>query len=127
MTDLFDYQDTITMYEVSSGTYSNSKSVVSSSDVPCVFLQNTQMSRSRFQDSVDSDAVCYVDPLNSFVQSKFNRLEGMYILAPLFGAGDSGSWYKVTDVIVNRDHLLGNEIDNIELRLKKSVALPGVS
>lgn len=127
MTELFEYQDTITIYEVAPGAYSNNKTVVSSASVPAVFIQNTQLNRSRYQDSVDSDATCYVDPLNSFVSGKFNRLEGMYVLAPLFGSGDSQSWYKVIDVTVNRDHLLDNEIDNIELRLKKSDPLPGVS
>lgn len=127
MSRLFEYQDTATFYKVASGSYSNSKTVVSSSSVSCVFLQNTQLGRSRFQDSIESDAVCYPDPENSWIVSNYNRLEGMYILAPLYGSGDSVSWYKVVSATVNRDHLLDNEIDNIELRLKKSDALPGIS
>lgn len=126
MIDL-NYQDVATFVKVSSGGYGNDKTVTQQIDIPVIFLQNTQASHSRFQDSIESDAICYVDPFNSFVINNYNRLEGMYILQPLFGSADSQSWYKIISVTVNRDHLLGNEIDNIELRLKKTTPIAGVS
>ena len=121
------YQDTATFVKVTSDGYSSDKTVTQQVDIGVVFVQNTQMSRSSFQDSIDSDAICWVDPEDAFVMENFNRLEGMYILEPLFGSADSQSWYKITDVTVNRDHLLSNEIDNIELALKKTRPIPGVS
>lgn len=121
------YQDTLTFVSVESGGYSNKKTSTQQVDVPAMFIQNTGFSRSQAQDAVDADAICYPDPESAFIQEKFNRLEGLYVLAPLFGAGDEQSWYKVVESVVNRDHLLTNKIDNIELRLKKTKAIAGVS
>jgi hypothetical protein len=50
----------------------------------------------------------------------------MYILAPLFGVDDPNGWFKIVDVTINRDHLLNNVIDNVELKLKKTRPIPGV-
>jgi hypothetical protein len=121
------YQDTATFVKVTTSGYGNDKEVQSRASVPVIFIQNTQFSRSNFQDSVESDAICFPDPENDFVVANYHRLEGMYVLAPLFGSGDEQSWYKVVDVTTNRDHLLENETDNIELRLKKTRPIPGVS
>lgn len=121
------YQDTVTFVKVTPGGYGNNKTVSQQAEVNVIFEQDTGFSHSNFQDAVDSDAICRPDPTNAFVIANFNRLEGMYILAPLFGAANDPSWYKVTDVIVNRDTLLNNEIDNIELGLKKTSPIPGVS
>ena len=121
------YQDTATFVKVSSGGYGNDKTVTQQIDIPVVFIQNTQLNHARFQDSIDSDAICFVDPNDPFVIENYHRLEGMYILEPLFGAGDDASWYKIIDVTTNRDHLLGNMTDNVELKLKKTRPIAGVS
>lgn len=124
---LFEYQDTVTFVKVTSSEYGNDKVASSYDDVRCVFLQDTAFVHGGYRDNVDSDAVCYPDPESTFVKNNYSRLEGMYILASLFGSGASDSWYKVENVIVNRDHLLSNQIDNIELRLKKTRPIAGVS
>ncbi len=121
------YQDSATFIEVASSGYSGDKTVVERATVNCLLVQNTQFSHSSFQDAIEADYIMWVDPENTFVSGNYNRLEGMYVIVSPFGAGDSISWYKVTDVTVNRDHLLENEINNIELRLKKTEALPNVS
>lgn len=127
MTNYLHYQDIVTFYKVTSGNYANSKSVSSYADVPVIFIQNTKLTHNDFQDNTDSDAICYPDPSNSFIIANFNRLEGMYIQAILFGVGSADSWYKIEVVNVNRDHLLTNTIDNIELLLKKTEPIAGVS
>lgn len=127
MTLELDYPDTSTFVVVQSGEYGNSKTMLEQFDVPVIFLQATQFRHTSFQDQVDADAVCYPDFTNEFIVDHVNRLEGMYVLEPLYGAADSIAWYKITQVVVNRDHLLDNEIDNIECRLKKAMAIPGVS
>lgn len=127
MSDLLNYQDLTTFVLAQSSGYGNNKTVDVQGDVEVIFIQNTQFRRFGYQDQIDADAICFPNPLNTFITTHFNRLEGMYILAPLFGASDTVAWFKVTQVIVNRDHLLENEIDNIELRLKKASAIPGVS
>lgn len=121
------YPDTATFVKVSSGGYSNNKVVVSQDCVPVIFLQNTGYTRSNNQDGVDSDAVCFPDPFDPFVTDNHYRLEGMYILAPFFDASDEEGWYKVTRVTVNRDHLLNNQVRNVEILLKKTSRIPGVS
>lgn len=124
---LFEYQDSATFVKVSSSGYSNNKSVEEQSDVSVVFIQSTGFNRSSFRDNVTADATCFPDPENTFILANHDRLEGMYILAPLFGINDDEGWYKVISVAVNRDHLLSNQIDNIELRLKKTRKIGGVS
>lgn len=126
MSDL-EYQDSPTFVKVTPGPYANDKVVIAQEVVPSTFLQNTGFSRANFQDAIDSDAVCYPDPNSQFIIDNFNRLEGMFIIEPLYGASDDAAWYKVIKVNVNRDHLLNNEIDNIRLLLKKTRPVPGVS
>lgn len=121
------YNDTATFVKVTASGYANSKSVEEQDAVPVIFLQNTGFLRSSFRETVDSDAVCFPDPLNEFIVSNHNRLEGMYILAPLFDIDNEDGWYKVINVTINRDHLLTNTIDNIELQLKKTRRIAGVS
>lgn len=121
------YQDSATFVKVSASGYSNNKVVESQDCVPVIFIQDTSYVRSGFQDGTDADAICYPDPFDEFVLENNYRLEGFYILAPLFDASDEQGWYKVTKVTVNRDHLLGNVVDNVELQLKKTKPVPGVS
>lgn len=121
------YKDLITIVKVTANEYGNKKTTQEQHDVKGTFLQNTGFLHSANQDVIDSDAILYVDPANSFVKTNANRLEGMYVVVPLFGGDPDQSWYKITKVAVNRDHLLGNKIDNIQCLLKKSEALPGVS
>ncbi len=121
------YPDTATFVKVSSAGYSTNKVVVSQEEIPVVFIQNTGFERTASQDGIISDAICYPDPENQFVCDNHKRLEGMYVLAPLFGADEDEGWFKVIKVLVNRDHLLGNQIDNIQVLLKKSSKINGVS
>ncbi len=127
MTLALTYPDTASFYIVGSGEYANKKVIEDNADVNVIFIQATGFAHAGFQDNIDADAVAYVDFNNAFIVEHNNRLEGMYILMELFGSDADESWYKVTSVIVNRDHLLGNTIDNIQLLLKKTSALPGVS
>lgn len=124
---LLTYKDTATFIRVTSTGYRGSKLAVEQAQVPVIFLQNTGFINSNYQENYDADAICYPDPLDIFIDANHNRLEGLYILAPLFGINDDDAWYKVTEVRVNRDHLLGNQIDNIELLLKKTAKIAGVS
>lgn len=121
------HKDLVTFVVVTASTYGNKKEVVQQHEVKCTFLQNTGFLHSNNQDAVDSDAIIYPDHTNAFIKANANRLEAMYIIAPLFGGDPGESWYKITNVAVNRDHLLNNKIDNIQCLLKKSEALPGVS
>lgn len=100
--------------------YGNTKIVVDQDCVPCIFLQGTGFIRNNRQENVDADAVCFPQVGHRFLVKYKYRLEGMFILAPLFGIDDDDGWYLVTGLTVNRDHLLTNEIENVELLLKKT-------
>lgn len=122
------YNEIVTFYKVKSqGGYANNKVMEEKADIECIFLQGTSFSHNAFRDNIDADAVCYPDPTCDFIVSHHNRLEGMYILAPIFDDREERSWYKVVQCTVNRDHLLGNQIDNIELVLKKTEKILFVS
>lgn len=121
------YPDTATFVKVTAGTYRGSRVVSEQDAVPVIFVQNTGLNQSNFQDTINSDAICWPDPTNEFIVDNFNRLEGMFILAPLFDVDDDDGWYRVESVTVNRDHLISNQIDNIECRLKKTSRIAGVS
>lgn len=121
------YNDCATFVEVKSSGYSKNKIPIMHEDVPVIFLQNTGMNRTNYQDGVIADAICFVDPENDFILAKHYRLEGFYVLDPLFDISEEEAWYKVVSVAINRDHLLENEINNIELRLKKAQRVPNVS
>lgn len=122
-----EYRDVATIVSVESAGYSSNKTVSSHEDVSCVFLQNTKAGHGAFQDTKGSDAVLYPNPNSQFVLDNYNRLEGMYVLMPLYGSSNDDSWYKITSVTVNRDHLLNNQIDNIQCLLKKTRPINGVS
>lgn len=121
------HKDTVTFVVVDSTEYGNSKVVTEQHDVKGTFLQNTGFLHTTNQDLLDADAILYPDEKNEWVKANHNRLEGLYVVAPLFDADPDESWYKVETVAVNRDHLLGNKIDNIQLTLKRTEALQGVS
>lgn len=121
------HKDTIILVGVTTGEYGNKKQPVSQHEIKATFLQNTGFLHSNNQDVIDSDAILYPDERNAVVVGLSNRLEGMYVIAPLFGQAASEAWYKITSVAVNRDHLLHNKIDNIQCLLSKAEALPGVS
>lgn len=127
MTKVLNYQDVAEFYKVSSTGYKGTKQIESFGDVPVIFLQGTGFRNQNFQEGVTSDAVCYPDFNHAFIEANANRLEGMYVHIILFGGVSADSWFKIESVAVNRDHLLGNVIDNIECRLKKTTPLPLVS
>lgn len=114
------YNETVTFVKVRSDGYGNTKVVTEQGCVPCMFLQGTGFLRTNYQENTTADATCFVDPMDDFIVDNHYRLEGMYVLAPLFDVDDDEGWYLVTNITINRDHLLANQIDNVEVLLKKT-------
>lgn len=125
--NFLNYQDEVTILEAASGGYRGTKTVTDYKVIPVIFIQATGFVQAGFQENIDADALCFPDPTSQFVVDNFNRLEGMYIIAELFGVDEDKAWYKIDKVTVNRDHLLENKIDNIQLNLKKTRPILGVS
>ena len=115
------YRDVaVFLSEISDG-YANSKLVVEEADVRGIMLQATGEYNADFQSVTNAtNSMFYPDQDNAFVVSNWNRLEGMVLACSPYGAPEDISWYKVERCRVNRDHLLGNKIDNIQLLLTKT-------
>ncbi len=124
---LLNYQDTATFYKVTSDEYGRRKIITETESVPVIFLQGIRLVQGDKSETVQADAICYPDPTNDFVIDNANRLEGMFILAPLFGVDSEEGWYRISQVTVNRDHLLTNQIDNIMCVLTKASKLINAS
>ena len=121
------YNENLTFVIADSGGYKGAKTMTEQHAVKCVFIQSVDYTNSNNQAVRDADAICFPDPADDFIIASYNRLEGMYVLASLFGSPDAIAWYRIDSVTVNRDHLLGNVIDNVECLLKKASTIPGVS
>jgi hypothetical protein len=121
-----DYQDTIRIISTTVDEYGN-EIYADETSVAAVFEQNTGFRHSASQDGVSANVVAFVDPADDFIVDNFYRLEGMLAIAELFGVGVTSAWYRITSVTVARASQLDNEIDNIQLVLKKTAGLTGVS
>lgn len=114
------YDDVVTIGFEGVGAYGDNSQIVEQAEVPAAIDMNTGYSHNANQTAIESDAVAFVDPANEFISDNFYRLEEALVKISLFGTPDKMAWYKVTDVTVSRDTQLCNEIDNIELSLKKT-------
>jgi hypothetical protein len=114
------YNETVTLYKTVSGNYANNKTVSVEAKIPCIWLQNTSYTHVGNQSIVESGTAFFPDPEDDFVINNHNRLEGMFVLAPIFGDDNDEAWYRIESVEVNRDHLLKNEINNIQCFLNKT-------
>ena len=121
------YRDIATFVTTSLSVYGAKKVVLHQVDVNGIFLQNTGFKHAEFADGTIADAVFYPDPSHAFVLEQADRLEGLNLKVNIYGGSANQAWYKVEQCRVNRDHLLENKIDNIELSLKKTRPVDGVS
>ena len=121
-----EYQDTVRLLDTAVNAY-GTETVVNDVTVPAVVELNTGYNRANNQEAILSDAIVRPLPTNQFIVNNFNRLEGMLLIIEVFGDPVSEAWYRIESVTVYRDTQLGNTIDNIELGLKKTGAITGVS
>lgn len=127
MNPCINYPDSVTFVVTSLGDYGDDESVVSEHAVPSIVVQNTAYSHSNNQDAIGSDTVVYVDPENEFVQDNYFRLEELLLKINTFGGDESQNWFKVVSANISKDHLLCNNIDSVELILKKTASMADVS
>ena len=96
-------------------------------EVKSLFIQRTAVEHTSNEDTVQSDAVVYLDPKNQVVLDNAYRLEGMYIIAQPFSQTQEESWYRIIAVNVGQRKLLDNVVDNIHCALDKVAGLAYVS
>ena len=118
--------DTVLLVDTNSDGYGD-KAIVSKTSVKSLFIQRSSYVHGGNTEGLMSDAAVYLDPKNPKVLEALRRdrkdgrvgLDGMYIIAQMFGEPDGESWYRISSVNVGRRKLLNNAIDNIYFRLEK--------
>lgn len=117
------YKDTIELVETVVDKYGTERQSAIHT-IPALFIQNTDWDHSNNQNVIMSNGEIYIDPKDSFVSTNVFRLEEMLVIANPFGGDENRAWYRIVDVMVGQDKLLGNTIDNIKLELKKTTKIP---
>jgi hypothetical protein len=123
---MISYPDTITLLTTDVNLY-GSEIVDEESEVACAIELNTGYMHTANQDAVNSDAIVFIDPNDPFVVDNFYRLEEMLVVITKYGSKEEDAWYKVTKAIVSMDHQLTNQIDNVQLNLKKTTSIVGIT
>lgn len=121
-----DYKDSVQLVDPVIDSYGAEK-IGQVETVPALFIQGTGWQHAQNQTAVTSDGIIYIDPEHWFVIANTYRLEDMLVIANPFGSPTGDAWFRIVDVIVAQDKLLGNGIDNIRLELKKTTELAYVS
>ena len=116
------YKDPVYLIETSQNMYGDN-TVSHIEAIFGLFVQGNSQSESRYVEALGTDAHIYLDIDNPYVRENAFRLEGMYIVANLFGGTNEESWYKIARCKVGQRKLLDNDINNIHCFLTKCDAL----
>lgn len=122
MNRLLTYKDTVRLIQTTQNGFGDN-TISLDVEVPALFHEGTSQSQSGYVERIACDAHVYLDPYDPTVQSTAYRLEGMYIVANLYGGIESESWYKISRVVVGQRKLLTNEVNNVHAYLTKCDAL----
>ena len=122
MNRLLNYKDDVYLVQTTQDGYGDN-SVSHIEPIKALFLQGTSQSQSNQVETLGTDAHIYLDISNPFVQDNAFRLEGMYIVANLYGGRTEQSWYKIARAKVGQRKLLENDINNVHCFLTKCSAL----
>lgn len=118
--------DTVKLATLTTDGYGD-KTVSVLTDVDALFIQRTNVNHNSNIETVQSDAVVYLDPTNEVVLDNAYRLEGMYIIAQPFSQTEQESWYKIVTVNIGQRKLLDNVVENIHCLLDKAAGVAYVS
>lgn len=122
MNQLLTYKDPLLLIETTQDGYGDN-TVAHIEHVKGLFVQGTSQSQSSFVERIGTDAHVYLDINNAFVRGNAFRLEGMYIVANLFGDAEPEAWYKIARCKVGQRKLLENDINNVHCFLTKCDSL----
>lgn len=122
MNRLLVYKDTVRLIQTGQDGWGDNTIIVDV-EVPALFHEGTSQAESSYVERIATDAHVYLDPENEYVKNNAFRLEGMYIVANLYGGIESESWYKISRVVVGQRKLLENDVNNIHCFLTKCDAL----
>jgi hypothetical protein len=120
------YDDEITIALTEPNAY-GTEQVVEQAQVMAAIDLSTGYTHGGNQDAVTSDATVFISATEQFAIDNYNRLEECLVIIDLFGTPETRAWYKVVQVNVARDTQLCNDIDHLELSLKKTAEVYDVS
>lgn len=116
------YKDTVKLIETSADGY-NDKTVVLNTPVKSLFHLGASYVQGGSAEEYAADAHVYLNPKDPNVLTNAYRLEGMYIVANLFGGDEADAWYRINRVVVGQTKLLSNKVDNVHCFLTKVKAV----
>lgn len=119
---LLEYKDPILLIETAQDGYGDN-AISHIEHLNGLFLQGTSQAEAAYVEGISTDAHIYLDIDNPFVRENAFRLEGMYIVANLFGDRESQAWYKIARCKVGQRKLLENDLNNVHCFLTKCSAL----
>ena len=122
MNKLLNYQDTVRLVQTGQNGWGDN-TITTDIEVGALFHEGTSQSQSGYVERISCDAHAYLDIENPFIQENAYRLEGMYLVANLYGGKESESWYKISRVVIGQRKLLDNQINNCHCFLTKCDAL----
>lgn len=122
MNKLLNYKDDVVLVDTYPDDYGD-MGISHVEKLKGLFVQGTSQTRTGYVDAIGTDAHVYLDINNAFVQENAFRLEGMYLVANIFGGQENQQWFKISRVKVGQRKLLGNEVNNVHCFLTKSTPL----
>lgn len=122
MNKLLNYQDTVRLIQTAQNGWGDNE-VITDILVGALFHEGTSQSQSGYVERIACDAHVYLDIDNPFIQENAFRLEGMYLVANLYGGVESESWYKISRVVIGQRKLLDNALNCCHCFLTKCDAL----
>lgn len=112
-------QDTVTIINTVVNGFGDAV-ILDSGEVAGAFFQGTATAKQNETDLIEAyDAHCYVDETAPFVIENSYRLEGMYLVIDLYGAGREKSWYQIKDVKLGVTKIRDNVVNNCHCFLQK--------
>lgn len=122
MNKLLNYQDTVRLIQTAQNGWGDNEIIVDE-EVGALFHEGTSQAQSGYVERIACDAHVYLDIDNPFIQENAFRLEGMYVVANLYGGKESESWYKISRVVIGQRKLLDNALNCCHCYLTKCDAL----
>lgn len=122
MNRLLDYKDTVRLIQTTQNGWGDNEISVDE-EIGALFLQGTSQAESGYVERIACDAHCYLDIENPFVQANAFRLEGMYLVANIYGGIEDEQWFKISRVKIGQRKLLENDLNNVHVFLTKCDAL----
>lgn len=119
MTEI-NFNDSCVLYEPqSTDDEYNREALTNPSTEACLFIQSTGRTRGDHRENVTGPGRLLFPADSTYLTDRGYRIEGYVALINPFGAAAARQYFRITNVSVNRDHLLENKVRHISCDLQK--------